>query len=701
MVFLIVFVLASASFPVIGGLEASDDGMKKPTPYERYLHVQKMFKDLNGKMGNGQFSTIDGNAANSELGLNIEPNADGSLPGMNSGSIMDLMDNPPYFIGWGLEATAASDHYVVGHGHETYFGDVNDDGLLSWLVFYFDMGLSVNGLDDDGDGCIDEARNVSSSGETCDNIPDAVVFFDTGYEPDISGDLVAYSMSVDGALKVFRIGVTPRWVVPSVRDLLYVYSHIEIAGEFVFYSASEFINYINVNKAIGDKDTSDYFIGMIDARGFPARPFKHHYCRTGGLIHGGSAYLRDDGSVLFSFPLSEPYDNAPGYDNDYNDDGDTHDAVAGYFIVDPRKGRCNRAVNIGVSGYGGRVAGNVISVLGAYEEWDSRDWNNDGDMIDYVGLWHDATSTESLAGNPYFGYTFRTSVPRGPPGLPDSYGFGFTGVYSESRPKMPVPLEFGGAYYQDALYPYYWSGYYWHVLDEDWKQWTELPAYYIEHGEPVDDPGGVCLCIRGRADFDGDGQFEIVAAVYCPNRDEPGTGEWESDPASSHPPWFPFGNYYSFSSGGTNLITLPYYYLKGWTPPGGGTRKNYWVSGNWHFNKVDPSYDILDAQWVDEPRVRVKESISGFVDVENSWEVNILCHARLANDLAWGMRYDGCVENTERDGILRPGETARIHFTVYAPDKGKGGLFTLTIELTLQRVTRVFQLDVELHRKGN
>jgi hypothetical protein len=62
------------------------------------------------------------------------------------------------------------------------------------------------------------------------------------------------------------------------------------------------------------------------------------------------------------------------------------------------------------------------------------------------------------------------------------------------------------------------------------------------------------------------------------------------------------------------------------------------------------------------------------------------------------MSNDGCVENTERDGILRSDETARIHFTLFAPDKGKTGLYTLTVDLTLQSVTRSVQLVVELYK---
>jgi hypothetical protein len=690
------FILLSTIVPIAGNLEA-EDGARVATAYDRYAAFQEMRQDLDAQGRGGSPSVSGGNHFSYESGPYPMANADGSLPGFNSVPLLELMDNPPYFIGWELEATGASDYYVVGYGHESYFGDLNNDGSLTWVVFYFDMGLSVNGVDDDGDGCIDETTNTTSDGQLCDTVPDAVVFFGVGGLPSIDGDLIAYvDMYFDQMIKLFRIGVSPRWVGGGGVRVLSDY-YVEVVGEFVTFYGSEASVGINVNKAIGDKDLSDTYVGIIDARKFPAKPPKNHFCRTGRPIYHGYAYERQDGSVVVTFEMWEGWDEAPGYDNDYNDDGDTSDEVMGYFVVNPRSGRCKEFVNTGVHGTYPRVAGNVITSGRVFESNDARDWNNDGDTYDTVFVWHDVTSTEALAGNPYFSYTFSALVPRGPAGRLSSYGFGFTGLYSAAFGFQTFPLEFGGAYDMDTGYPDYYKTYYWHILDEDGWQWTELPKYLVEVGQPFDNPGGICISVLGGVDFDGDGWPESAAAVYCPDPNVPGTGRWEVEPASNDPPWLYFGYVYYCTSGGKNLITMPYFDIREWAPPGGVT--DYWdVSGNWHFNKVDPDFQITDAQWVGAPQVQLGGNISGYIDVENIGETDTLCHARLENDKGWEMRYDGCVENTKRDGILIPGETARIHFTLFAPDKEKAGIYTSNIELTLQRVARIVPLDVELYR---
>ncbi len=656
-----------------------------------------MRREMSEQRAVGPLSESDDNSFSYESGPFPIANDDGSLPGTNSLTIEELMDNPPYLIGYGLEAYGASGYYVVGTGHEQYLGDINNDGLITWLAYYFDMGLSVNGVDDDGDGCIDEVTNMTPDGQQCDTVPDAVVFFSTGVAMDISGDLIVYGTTYEDMNFVgfFRIGASPRWVPGGIRLAGPVY-YPSFSGEFVSYSAAESWHNVNVNKAIGDKDLQDHFIGLIDARKFPSRPPKHHYCRTGFPIYSGYSYEREDGSVVVTFELREYYDEAPGYDNDYNDDGDAMDRVIGYFIVNSHSGKCKKFVNTGVAGQYPQNAGNIIASGIVYEGADQRDWNNDGDMIDYVSVWHDVTSTEKMAGDPYFGYTFRMPVPRGPGGNTASYGFGFTGLFKEEYAEIHSwPMVFGSSYYLYVGYPRYYETYYWHVLDEDWNQWTELPRYFVGYGTPFDSPGRVCVGLWGsessnEEDFNGDGDMEDSGvAFFCPDPGVPGTGKWEIEPASPNPPWIATGGItYYYSSGGDHLITWPFFEMEGST----------YVSRNWHFNKVDPDFQILDAQWAGDPRMPLKGSISGYIDVQNVWPINILCHARIENDLGWEMKSDGCVENTERDGIIHPGETARIHFTLFAPDKEKPGIFTLTVELTLQRITKSVQMVVELFR---
>lgn len=708
LVLLVGIILVSSIVPAVGSFEADDGRLREPTPFERYLSVQQARNEMKEHGQAGSLSVPDDNTFSYYSGPFPIANDDGSLPEVNSPSLEELMNEPPYFIGNGMEVTGAYEYYVVGYAHEMLFGDLNYDGLLTWVVFYFDMGMSVNGIDDDGDGCIDETSNMTSDGELCDNVPDAVVFFSNGGLPSISGDLIAFvDVYVDGMIKLFRIGASPRWVTQGVRGVLGDF-YTQVVGEFVTYYGAEHSHGINVNKAIGDKDFSDKFIGIIDARKFPARPPKNHYCRTGIQVYYGYASLRQDGSALVAFELYEYYDEAPGYDNDYNDDGDTSDYVMAYFIVDSRTGRCREFVNTGVWGYRTRVAGNIITNSYTHESSDKRDWDNDGSISGYVSVWHDVTSTEDMAGNPYFGHTFSTPVPRGPSGDPNSYGFGFTGLSLDGLVESPYvfPMEFGGSYSLYVGGPVHVQTHYWHVLDEDWVQWTELPRHPVVNTQPGGTPGGTCILVRSwesvldiDVNEDGD-KLDGVFGVFCPDPNAPGTGKWETEPASKHPPWFIIEAccYFYFSYGGSNLITIPLYDYREWTPPTGEDTAYYNVAANWHFNKVDPNFEILDAGWDGDGRVQLGGNITGYIDVQNVWPINILCHARLDSDLGWEMRSNGCVENTERDGILHQGETARIHFTLYAPDKEKPGIFTLTVELTLQRITKSVQMVVELYR---
>lgn len=399
LVLIVGFVLISTAVPLVGSFGGNDEGDGESSAYDRYLSFLQMRREMSEQRAVSPLSESDDNTFSYESGPFPIANDDGSLPGTNSLTIEELMDNPPYLIGYGLEAYGASGYYVVGTGHEQYLGDINNDGLISWLAYYFDMGLSVNGIDDDGDGCIDEATNMTPDGQQCDTVPDAVVFFSTGVAMDISGDLIVYGTTYEDMNFVgfFRIGVSPRWVPGGIRLAGPAY-YPSFSGEFVSYFAAESWHNVNVNKAIGDKDLQDHFIGLIDARKFPSRPPKHHYCRTGFPIYSGYSYEREDGSVVVTFELREYYDEAPGYDNDYNDDGDTMDRVIGYFIVNARSGKCKKFVNTGVAGQYPQNAGNIIASGIVCEGADQRDWNNDGDMIDYVSVWHDVTSTEKMAG---------------------------------------------------------------------------------------------------------------------------------------------------------------------------------------------------------------------------------------------------------------------------------------------------------------
>ncbi|UCD92316.1 MAG: hypothetical protein JSV43_08905 [Methanobacteriota archaeon] len=689
----VTIILLLSVVPHVGSFGGDDGRLGEPTPFERYMSVQELLNEMKERRGVGSLSLPDENAFSYYSGPYPIANDDGSLPGVNSLTLKELMDNPPYYIGTGMEVYGASDYYVAGAAHEEYFDDVNGDGLLEWVAFYFDMGLSVNGVDDDGDGCVDEKSNLTKDGQVCDNIPDGVVFFNTGGVGDVYGNLIVFHDIWNEFLGFFRIGSSPRWVKQGIRIGQIHYP--QLIGEFAVYYANEADNNINVNKKIGDKDKMDWYVGMVDARRFPSRSPKNHVCRTGYQLYMGSGHLREDGSAVVAFELHEYFDEAPGYDNDYNDDGDTSDKVLAYYIVDSRSGKCRNFVNTGVFGMYPKSGGNVITSSTVSEISDQRDWDFDGSISGYVSVWHDVTSTEEMAGDPYFGHTFSTPVPRGPAGQTDSYGFGFTGMYVNAHDARSWPLEFGAAYQKYVGYPVYYEVHYGHILEEDGLQWTELPGHRLHEGYPFDTPGGICIGVLGReqyiGDINGDGdQEDTAAAFFCPDPDVPGGGDWQIEPASPYMIWVTAGTTFYHSSGGIHLITWPFMETDETT---------YMTAAkNWHFNKVNPNFEILDAGWDGDGRAQIGGNITGYIDVQNVWPINILCHARLDSDLGWELRSNGCVENTDRDGILHQGETARIHFTLYAPDKEKPGIFTLTVELTLQRITKTVQMVVELFR---
>lgn len=277
-------------------------------------------------------------------------------------------------------ATDSSDEILVGFSNEYDVGDLNGDGVLSTWIWWSDYTYMANGVDNDGDGCVDEQAGAPG----CDWTPDALIIVDStsvsAYpNPLIEGTLMAWSY---GAIcYVYRIFVSPGIFPFAIRGVVDV---LAIRNEFIAYQSVEAVAGVDVN---GDGD-SDPFVGHIDSRGFPARPPINHPAYTGSaaVTEPASPYSPISRRVFngeaYAFSQGEHYDNA-----DYNGDGDKTDFVVAYYEIDLITGGSLSKVNLGVQGWKARIDGETIG-WDAKEEFDDRDWNNDADKKDRIVLYH-------------------------------------------------------------------------------------------------------------------------------------------------------------------------------------------------------------------------------------------------------------------------------------------------------------------------
>jgi hypothetical protein len=214
----------------------------------------------------------------------------------------------------------------------------------------------------------------------------------------------------------------------------------QISGEYISYYSHEMYNGVNSNPEM-DTDFADYYVGSIDARYFPTRSPVDRACSAGVMVDPFATYRRDDGFVVTGYELVEGYDG-----KDWNGDGDMNDHVSAYYATGPRTGNCrDNAVNTGVSGSSPRSSGVLLMPGYTYETGDGRDWDQDGNMFEYMQLYHEINTTWTMKGPIYTSYTFTASVP--------SWGFGWWGLFSSYYQFQTYPLEFGGAYHRYLAYP--------------------------------------------------------------------------------------------------------------------------------------------------------------------------------------------------------------------------------------------------------
>lgn len=529
------FVMLASAFSAIASENVDVDTSTKMTALDNYL-LAKTELERQSVMGvtpyvsdvEGSFTYVDGPY--------LRYQDDGSPPGpdhMPWGShyVSDVMYTPPHNPGgwYSYDATGGAGKFGTGDTHESFIGDQNGNGDLEWVAGFSYRPWGEDGIDNDGDGCVDEKTYGDWDGQVgCDLIPDQITYYETGGLGDAGGDDGDLLSNVDWysgqqQTEIWRAFVSPKWMAYQLRGFMY---YPQMAGEFVSYYAFEESNKVNANPEM-DNDRSDYYVGNIDARGFPSRAPANYACAAGYQLYMGITFLREDGWVVTSFELREFYD-----DHDWNMDGDKIDAIAAYYAVDPLTGKCrNNAVNTGVQGTLPRNSGEILTPSYTMESRDSRDWDQDGSFDAVTMLYHEINTTWNLKGKIYTSVTFTASVP--------SWGFGWWGVYSDSYQNQPHPLKFGGAF---SKYMGYEEGYY-HAFffltsDEDGNRHTEPPHYDISYGSPSGTPGGVCVQVIAReahleiagvklmnnkADGNGDDDTaDMLVLVYCP--DESGGG---------------------------------------------------------------------------------------------------------------------------------------------------------------------------------
>ncbi|MEE9116626.1 MAG: hypothetical protein V3U09_07000, partial [Thermoplasmata archaeon] len=573
------FLMVTMAFAVVA--TAEDDAPTLPTtsPLDNWLQTKA---DLAEQAAEGLTPALSTEGADELFSYMDGPyptfEDDGSPPGtqhMPWGShfVSDQNYVPPSNPGgwYSTDNMGGAGEFSGGDHHEQFIiGDQNGNGILEWIAGFSYRPFGEDGIDNDGDGCIDEKTFGVWDGQTgCDLIPDQITFYETGGLVDSGGDTGDLMTNVDWwsairATEVYRAFVSPKWMAYQLRGYT---QYPQMAGEFISYYAYESNNGVNANPEM-DSDMSDSYVGLIDARGFPARPPVDRACAAGYRLYMGVIFQRDDGWVIVSWDLYE-YADA----HDWNGDGDTNDRVAAYMAIDPATGNCrDNAVNIGVYGVYQTTSGDIVTPMYTYENNDGRDWDGDGTRFEYQKIYHDVSSTWAMKGKMYTSFTFTASVP--------AWGFGWNALY-ESGTYRTYPLKFGVGF-QKYISPIQRT-YIALLDDEDFNRATYLPQYYIGYGMPVQALGGECLQIvnyefqlynagiqlmpgrMGDANGDGDSS-DFAIGYYCPEKSG-GGGSWIVEPTSKFAqglyatpiPFVMGGQYIYYDAGGVagGLVMTP------------------------------------------------------------------------------------------------------------------------------------------------
>lgn len=641
--------------------------------------------------------------------------------------------------GWSLEATGGMGNIGVGSSNEYYIGDQNGNGVQEWISYYADKRWFTDGIDNDGDGCVDEKSYGDYLGMTCgNNLPDGFVYFETGVKPDAGGDMGDLLVLSDWygsvqSTKIWRIGVSPPWGGYVIRGYSY---YPQMAGDFVQFQTSESYFGVNVNAATGDTDLYDQMVAGIDARGFPLNPPTLHFCAAGGLIPMGSIARMESGLVVGAYETYEGNDNY----KDWNKDGDTYDYVVMYYYHDLVTGACNKGVNTQVYGWYPRVSAELITPGYTWEGNDRRDWTGDGDTFDTVTVYHEIASSLALAGTVYTSYTW--TAPRQP------WGFGYTGAALPYSWSHLYPLNFGGTvekYVGSALGSYQTAMFL--TGDDDGIQNTLLPEYLIGYGQPMNVPGFQCIgmyqrewylegaglkLIGGHADANGDGDYlsyhpglpdpyggDTTSTMFCPD-ETGGTGQWVREPTSKNEMGyytddFPAirAGYGFFAADGMDVsgwVIMPLYWVEGYSSTYYGSMMDdangdllingkfggydeWFTTWDWMMmGKAD--FEIMEVEILGDVQpggtvvARLKLQNTGGIDLEVPEDEGI------ENDRGYKLQGLAGRDTIGPDGIIQPQETATVYITLTVSAGEDLGMIPVKIFVTMFGTTKEATVEI-------
>ncbi|MCK4444228.1 MAG: hypothetical protein KAW09_06775 [Thermoplasmata archaeon] len=609
--------------------------------------------------------------------------------------VSDVNYAPPHNAGgwYMVEAMGGSGEFSGGNSHETYvIGDQNGNGVLEWLAGFSYKTWGEDGIDNDGDGCVDEKTFGVWDGQTgCDLIPDQVVYYETGGLVDSGGDTGDLITNVDWyspivATEIYRAFVTPKWMAYQLRGRT---QYPDVAGEFISYYAYEGQNGVNANPEM-DSDMSDYYVGVIDARGFPARPPVDRACAAGRQAYMGHTFLREDGTAIIAFYLYEYYDG-----HDWNGDGDNSDYVSAYFALDPTTGNCRQnAVNLGVYGYFLTTSGDLITPMYTRESNDRRDWNGDGDTSDYVKLYHTVETTIAMKGNVYTSYTFTASVP--------TWGFGWWAMYDTTTYRT-YPLKFGVGF--QVRVPTAQATFHTNIVlidDEDGDRHTMLPRYDVSLGYPGQALGGECLFINNRepylrnaniwlmpgpyaGDANGDGWiFQFAILLFCPDKTGGGgnfiveeTSKFAKGLYITPIPFvmtISYSYYYDAAGTASGLVMIPGNQMETYLTDDldgnlimssgnlGAGPTYYWIQ------LTKPEFEIIPGSldWVFTGDVQPGGTVIGTFDLINTGGTNIKIaeDKGIENDKGFKLQGLSAKDRIGPDGVIEPQEVATFYFAM-------------------------------------
>jgi len=726
---IVTFLVVATAFAITASAGEDSPAVQKMTPLENYL-LAKAELDRQAELGIGPSNIDTDDTFTYADGPYPIYDDDGSPPGepmhlpWGSHYVSLVMYSPPFGPGgpFGADASGGLGEFAGGSTHESNIGDQNGNGVLEWVAGFSYKTWGEDGIDNDGDGCIDEKNWEEWDGQVgCDMIPDQVSYYETGglVSPGgDDGDLLANEDWYSGvqATEIWRAFVMEKWKAYRIRGIMY---YPEWAGEHLSYYASESTNDVNANPEM-DNDKSDWYVGNIDARGFPTSPPVNHACAAGYQLYMGITFKRDDDWVVTTFQLREYYD-----EKDWNGDGDTDDQVTAYYAIDPDTGKCrDNVVNTGVRGYMPTTSGLLITPTYTSESGDGRDWDNNGVSSGYKKLYHTVNSTWAMKGKVYTSYTFTAAVP--------AWGFGWWAIYEAHNTYLAFPLKFGGAFqkYLGSSQGYY-NTFFFLTSDEDGNRHTKLPHYWVAVGSPVSTPGGACIhiytreyyaryagirIIGGIADANGDGDWsDTVNSVFFPDKTG-GGGEWLVEPTSKYAkgmyvnplPYIAIGYPY-FSSDGCDsegLCILVFAYVESWLDDdanGDGVIDNSWYNTYYWFWITGSGFGIVPGslKWVLTGESAAGGSVLGTLSVVNNGGPNIRINEDrgIENDKGFKMQGLSGRDSMGPDGVIEPGETATFYFVMVISAGAPIGPMDVKIIVSMGGVTQVETITLPIVTK--